>query len=116
MNEISLSEFKRLGVNQIESIMPTRISVDGTSKYIIAREEDVISVGDLNINVRKQLRAREKRARIGMPKDTKLFADDVPKPIPVAPVEVTKEELVEAIYDRKDGTMKLLELIRPRAK
>ena len=86
MNTMSLSEFKRLRSENIEAVLPLSISVDGFPLWIIGRQEDLMSVGDLHIRVRNSFRAQEKRARIGMEPGKQLFADELQEPLPVPTV------------------------------
>lgn len=113
MDIMSLSEFRKLRIETLDASVPLHISVEGTPRYIFCRKEDVIPVADLHIRVRNKLRALEKRARMGMPEDKQIFADEVQELLPVV-VPVEEEEIEEAIRTAEDGYADLLHKILPK--
>ena len=75
MHQISWSKLLQYGGTKIAKFLPAKVTVDGEPRYIICKEEDVIVTSDLHIRVRNMLKAMEKRARAGMPKDIKITAE-----------------------------------------
>jgi len=72
MKQINWSAMIAKGATKIGTLLPVAVLVDGESKFVICNKDDVIVLTDLHIRVRNMLRALEKRARAGMPKDTKI--------------------------------------------
>jgi hypothetical protein len=77
MNVIQKSKFLNMGVKKQQELLPCKLTVDDEVVMVCAKPEDIIVVGDLNIFVRQQLKAREELARQGMPKDTPVVAEEV---------------------------------------
>ena len=74
MNTMTFSRLKQLGV-KVKNYLPATVTVDGAPVFVISNEKDVIVIKDMHIRVRNQLRALYKKARVGMPKDTKITED-----------------------------------------
>lgn len=68
MKRISISEERKLGVEEIKKLMPLAITSDNEPFAYLVRLEDVIVVADLHPRVRNMLQMQERRARGGMPK------------------------------------------------
>ena len=72
MNVLTFSKLTQLGGSKVAKFLPAMVTVDGEPTFVISKAEDVIIVADLNIRVRNMLRARERKARAGMPKPEKI--------------------------------------------
>lgn len=72
MNIITFSKLVQLGGNKVAKLLPATVTVDGESKFIISKAEDVIVIADHHIRVQNMLKAMDKRARAGMPKPIKI--------------------------------------------
>lgn len=75
MNILTFSKLIQLGGSKIAKYLPATITVDGETKFIICNKDDVIVTKDLHIRVRNMLKALEKKARAGMPKDVKITTE-----------------------------------------
>jgi len=76
MNKIALSKLRTFKVGNIKRLLPAVVTVDTEDVFVISNAEDVIVVSDLHPRVRNQLRAQEKKARAGMPKEVKITSYD----------------------------------------
>jgi len=69
---MSWSDMKRLKASEALELVPFDVTSDGQRLFTVCNEEDVIVVKDLHIRVRNALRAQEKKARAGMPREIKI--------------------------------------------
>jgi len=72
MNVMTFSKLTQLGGGKIAKLLPATVTVDGEPKFIICNEDDVIVIKGMHIRVQNMLRAMYKKAKAGMPKDTKI--------------------------------------------
>ena len=72
MKQISITEFKRLTKVQMLEEMPLELLAEGFPFAIVASLDGVIVIEDLHPRVQNQLKAQEKRARVGMPRVEKF--------------------------------------------
>jgi len=68
MKHISISEERKLSVEDIKAQMPIAITSDGEPFAYLVDLAEVIVVSDLHPRVRNMLQMMERRARSGMPK------------------------------------------------
>jgi|WetSurMetagenome_2_1015567.scaffolds.fasta_scaffold991637_1 hypothetical protein len=73
MNILAFSDVRRLSSPDLMKLAPIMVTVDGVECYVISKAEDVAVIGDLHPRVRNTIRNLIARARIGMPKDSKLY-------------------------------------------
>ena len=73
MKTIGMADFRRMNTEQLKEVMPLLVTFDGEPWAYFVDAKDIIVVSDLHIRVRNNLRAQEKRARIGMPQVEKIF-------------------------------------------
>ena len=76
MKKLAKTKFLALSSKKQVELLPCKLTVDGEVVYVVAKPEDIIVIGDLNIFVRQQLKAREELARQGMPKDVKVVDEE----------------------------------------
>jgi len=69
MKTIAYSDFGKLGGEQLKTCMPAIVTYDGKPVGVFCSLDGVIVIEDLHIRVQNMLKALEKRARMGMPKD-----------------------------------------------
>jgi len=67
MKKISISELRKLSVEEIKEQIPLAITSDNEPFAYVVNLEDVIVVADLHPRVQNMLKMQEKRARGGMP-------------------------------------------------
>ena len=67
MKKISISELRKLSVEEIKEQMPLAITSDKEPFAYVVNLEDVIVVADLHPRVQNMLKMQERRARGGMP-------------------------------------------------
>lgn len=67
MNLMTISKFKATSVDKIKELLPLTILVNEDVAFVVCDPEETIVLQDLHPAVKIQLRAREKRARAGMP-------------------------------------------------
>jgi len=77
MKEMSLSEFRRLTVQESKDVLPLILTAEGTPFAVIGKIDELIILSDLHIRVQNQLRALEQKVRLSMPAPVKIFADEV---------------------------------------
>lgn len=68
MKEVSISELRKLSVEEIVSLMPLQITSDRIGFAYVVDLESVIILADLHPRIQNTLRMQEKRARGGMAK------------------------------------------------
>lgn len=68
MKQISISEFRKLSVEEIKAQMPLAITSDKELVAYVVELESVIIISDLHPRVRNMLQMQERRARGGMAK------------------------------------------------
>ena len=69
MKTIAYSDFAKLGGEGLKTCTPVIVTYDGKPVGVFCSLDGVIVVEDLHPRVRNNLRAQEKLARAGMPKD-----------------------------------------------
>lgn len=84
MNKLSLTKLRKWKAGNIRRILPAEITVDGEPIFVIGEVDKIITLSDLHVRVQNQLKAREKQARMGMP-----------KPEEVEPAELEEESSEE---------------------
>jgi len=67
MNLMTVSKFKATNVETLKTLLPITVLVNEEVAFMVCDPEQVIALQDLHPAVKMQLRAREKRARAGMP-------------------------------------------------
>ncbi|MHA2063430.1 MAG: hypothetical protein ACXABY_03515 [Candidatus Thorarchaeota archaeon] len=77
MNTIPLSEMRKLSGEDLEKALPLMVTVNGIERFVLEVKENVIALGDLHPAIRRNLRAQETKARIGMPPSEALTAEDL---------------------------------------
>jgi len=77
MNQISVSEFRKLSLLAMRAIKPVIVTFDGDPVGIFCDPAKIIVIEDLHPRVQIQLRALEKKARSGMPRTEKVVAAEV---------------------------------------
>ncbi len=88
MNALPWSEVKKLSLAKLQELAPVTILGDGTPAFFLDKVESVIVTSDLHPRVRNNLRAQEKRARVGMPPPVRPdYAPDWNKPTEETPKE-----------------------------
>ena len=67
MRDISISEMRKLSVEDIKTQMPLRVTSDHIPIAYLVSLEDVVIVSDLHPRVRNTIQMQVRRARGGMP-------------------------------------------------
>lgn len=81
MNQLSHTDLRRLSAAELEKLVPVELTINGFPRFVIDTPENIITLSDLHPRVRIQLKALERKARLGMPKVQKVFALDVMVPV-----------------------------------
>ena len=95
MNVISWTELRKLPGEDRDKLLPFTVTIDGEPMYILEAIGNVIPLTDLHPAVRKQLRAQEGKARLGMPPTVTITSSLV--------AEMAKEREEEAADGMLDG-------------
>lgn len=72
MRQMSLSDFRKLRVIDMQDMLPVTITAEGVPVAQVVNPDDVIVIGDLHPRLQNRFRAMEKKSRIGMPKAEKV--------------------------------------------
>lgn len=77
MKHISISEERKLSVEEIKAQMPLAITSDGEPFAYLVDLAEVIIISDLHPRVANSLKMMERRARGGMPKPTVITKEKI---------------------------------------
>jgi len=77
MKKVSISEARKLSVEDIKAQMPLAITSDNEPFAYLVDLEDVIVVSDLHPRVRNMLQMQERKARGGMPKPETITKEKI---------------------------------------
>lgn len=77
MKHISISEERKLSVEEIKTQMPLAITSDGEPFAYLVDLTEVIVVSDLHPRVRNMLQMQERRARGGMAKPETITKETI---------------------------------------
>ena len=77
MKTIPISEFRKLNREGMEAIAPAIILYDGFEVGVFCAKDKVVVIEDLHPRMQQKIKALEEIARMGLPKVTKVYADEV---------------------------------------
>lgn len=77
MKEIAWSDLRRLNSGELKKLMPVRVVLDGSPFGVFADPAKVVVTEDLSPVMASRIRGVEMIARQGMPKEVKVFAQDI---------------------------------------
>ncbi len=66
MNSITFSELRRLSSEKLAPLLPLAITYNEIPIALIGKEDEMVVLTGMNINVRQQFKAREKMIRAAM--------------------------------------------------
>ncbi len=66
MNSMTYSELRRLNAERLADLLPLTITVNEQPVALIGKEDEMVVLTGMNINVRQQFKAREKMIRAAM--------------------------------------------------
>ncbi len=79
MKTITMATLKGMTTRQITESLPFTVTSDKAPIFTAGKDNEIIVLSDLHIRVQQQLKAQERKARVGMPPPEKVLAEELLK-------------------------------------